>query len=77
MCYVSVSEFRNNLLHFLNISKTEDVYITRNGKVVSVLSDPQARAIDELLALRGCLEKYDDGKPYEDMIGEAIEEKCK
>ena len=77
MCYVSVSEFRNNLLHYLNMTKTEDVYITRNGKVVSVLSDPQAKAIDELLALRGCLEKYDDGKTYEDMIGEAIEEKCK
>lgn len=77
MCYVSVTEFRENLSHYLILSQSEDVHITKNNKVVAILCDPQAKAIDEFLALRGCLKKYDDGKSYQEMIGEVITEKCK
>lgn len=77
MCNVSVSEFRKNLLLYLNKSKNEDIYITRNNKIISVLCDPQTKAIDDFLALRGCLKEYDDGRPYDELLSEAIEEKCK
>ena len=72
---ITVTELRKKLNHYLKVSENEVIYITKHNKIISALSSPQAHAIDELLKLKGILEEYDDGKPYEDMIGEALLEK--
>lgn len=37
---INVTEFKKHLGKYLSLSQTEDVLITRNGKVISVLTDP-------------------------------------
>lgn len=51
MCYVTATELKNNLSYYLEKSMTEDVFITKNKKVISVLSNPQLKALYELKAL--------------------------
>ena len=72
---ITVTELRKKLNYYLKMSEKEAIYITKQNKIISVLCSPQSHAIDELLNLKGILEEYDDGKPYEDMIGEALLEK--
>ena len=72
---ITITELRKKLNHYLKMSENEVVYITKHNKIISSLCSPQDHAIDELLKLKGILEEYDDGKPYEDMIGEALLEK--
>ena len=35
MCRVNVTDFRNNISHFIELSATEDVHVTKNGEVVA------------------------------------------
>lgn len=37
---ITATEFKNNLGKYLTLSKTQDIYITRNGKVIAKLSNP-------------------------------------
>ena len=37
---ITATELKANLSKYLQISATEDVYITRNGKVISKLTNP-------------------------------------
>ena len=42
---ITATELKSNLSKYLILSATEDVYITRNGKVISKLTNPfRARA---------------------------------
>ena len=47
MCYVTATELKNNLSFYLEKSMKEDVYITKNNKVISVLISPQLKALLE------------------------------
>ena len=40
MVQVTATELKNNLGKYLKKSEFEDVYITKNGVIVSVLSNP-------------------------------------
>ena len=74
MLCITATELRNNLNKYMELSQTEDVYVTENGKVFTVLTSPDERALKTFLKLKGCLKKCDDGSSYEDIIGKAIEE---
>ncbi len=37
---ITATEFKTNLGKYLTLSKTQDIYITRNGKVIAKLSNP-------------------------------------
>lgn len=76
MCYVSITKFRDNLKKYIEISQNEDVYITSNNETVAVLSNPKEKAYQEFMKLEGCLKDGDDGKDYDEMIGEEIMKKC-
>ena len=77
MCYVTATELKNNLSYYLEKAIKEDVYITKNNKVICILSNPQLVAfyrLDDLVREVGI---HDDSeKSIKDLIGEAIEEKC-
>lgn len=76
MCKVTSTELKNNLSYYIELSNKEDVYITKNNKVVSILTSPRDKSFNDFLKLEGCLKKYDNGKDYNDIIGEEILSKC-
>lgn len=53
--FVSVSVLRNNIGKYLLLSATEDVYITRDGKVISMLTSPFRERTELAKSLFGVL----------------------
>ena len=68
MCYITATQLKNNLGHYLELSEKEDVYITRNGKVFSVLTSPQEKALDDFVSL--CEEIHQSNKNGEKIDGD-------
>lgn len=52
---ITATELKNNLSKYLLLSSTEDIYITRNGKVVSKLTNPFQERVDAAKSLFGIL----------------------
>ena len=52
---ITATELKLNLGKYLDLAKTEDIYITKNGKTVAKLSSPYENKLDTLKALHGCL----------------------
>ena len=52
---ITATELKNNLSKYLQLSATEDVYITRNGKVISKLTNPFQARVDIAKSLFGVL----------------------
>ena len=50
---ITATELKNNLSKYLLLSATEDVYITRNGKVISKLTNPFQSRVDIAKSLFG------------------------
>ena len=76
MCYVTATELKNNLSYYLEKSKEEDIYITKNNRVISVLVSPQIKAIleAELMITKANIDS-NVNMSDEDIICEAIERK--
>ena len=51
----TATELKSNLSKYLILSATEDVYITRNGKVISKLTNPFRERVDIAKSLFGIL----------------------
>jgi len=77
MCQVNVTEFRNNIFHYIELCAKEEVRVTRNGEVVAVLCGPDIKYYETLGRLYGCLKDGDTGEDGEDIIGEEIMKRCK
>lgn len=43
---ITATELKTNLGKYLMLAETEDIYITRNGKVVAKLSNPYQDRVD-------------------------------
>ena len=43
---ITATEFKMNLGKYLLLSQTEDIYITKNGKVVAKLTNPNQDRVD-------------------------------
>lgn len=54
---VSTSELRENLNKYLILSATEDIFITKHGKVVAKLTNPNQDRIKTAESLFGILPK--------------------
>ena len=52
---ITATELKNNLSKYLRLSATEDVYITRNGKVISKLTNPCQARVDIAKSLFGVI----------------------
>ena len=52
---ITATELKNNLSKYLLLSATEDVYITRNGKVISKLTNPFQARVDIAKSLLGVI----------------------
>ena len=66
--YITATELKNNLGKYLMLAATEDIFITRNGKVVAKLSNPHQDRVDIAKSLFGIL-------PNEPTLEQAREER--
>ena len=79
MCYITATELKNNLKKYLELSSKEDVYVTKNGKVITVLTSPEAKATDDFLSLRDEIKKQIDPQTKIDCdnaLYEEIKKRC-
>ena len=64
---VTATEFKTNFGKYLDLLLSEDIYITRNGKTVAKMVNPNVRAADTLSGLLA-------GKLPEDFDAKALRE---
>ncbi len=50
---VTATEFKANLGKYLELIAKEDIFITRNGKTVAKVVNPQVSAVDTLRGMLG------------------------
>lgn len=48
---ITATELKRNLGRYLLLAETEDIYITKNGKIVAKLSNPQQGRADNAKSL--------------------------
>ena len=48
---ITATEFKTNFGKYLELVAEEDVFITRNGKIVAKIVNPQVSAVDSLRGL--------------------------
>ena len=58
---VTATEFKVNFGKYLSLLKTEDIYITKNGKKIAKVSNPNVSAVDAISGLLAgkLTEEYD------------------
>ena len=52
---ITATELKLNLSKYLTLAETEDIYITKNGKVLAKLSNPYQDRVDIAKSLFGIL----------------------
>ena len=52
---ITATELKSNLGKYLMLAATEDIFITKNGKVVAKLSNPHQDRVDMAKSLFGIL----------------------
>ena len=52
---ITATELKSNLGKYLMLAATEDIFITKNGKVVTKLSNPHQDRVDMAKSLFGIL----------------------
>lgn len=57
---ITATELKNNLGKYLLLSATEDVFITKNGKIVAKLTKPHQDRVQTAKSLFGILPKDAD-----------------
>jgi hypothetical protein len=51
--FVSVSDFRSNMLYYLELSSREDVMVTRHNKIVATVTNTEDSLKTAVNSLRG------------------------
>jgi len=46
--FVTATEFKTNFGKYLEIITKEDIFITKNGKIIAKVSNPQVSAVDSI-----------------------------
>lgn len=57
---ITATELKNNLGKYLLLSATEDIFITKNGKVIAKLTNPHQDRVEVAKSLFGILPKEAD-----------------
>ncbi len=52
---ITATELKLNLGKYLQLAESEDIYITRNGRVVAKLTNPYQNRVDAVKSLLGVL----------------------
>lgn len=57
---ITATELKNNLGKYLVLSATEDIFITKNGKIIAKLTNPYQDRVETAKSLFGILPKDAD-----------------
>lgn len=57
---ITATELKNNLGKYLLLSATEDIFITKNGKIIAKLTNPYQDRVETAKSLFGILPKDAD-----------------
>lgn len=57
---ITATELKKNLGKYLALSATEDVFITKNGRVIAKLTNPHQNRVDTARSLFGILPENAD-----------------
>lgn len=70
MMVVTATEFKTNFGRYLELLRSEDIYITKNGKTVAKMVNPNVSAVDQISGiLKGQLpDEYDAKKLREERM---------
>ena len=70
MMVVTATEFKTNFGRYLELLRSEDIYITKNGKTVAKMVNPNVSAVDQISGiLEGKLpDEYDAKKLREERM---------
>ena len=60
---ITATEFKENLGKYLSLAMTEDIYISKNGKVIARLTEPYSSKVEDVKSLFGIIP--DDITPEE------------
>ena len=52
---ITATELKENLGKYLKLAATEDVYVTKNGRVIAKITNPYQDLVDEAMSLAGIL----------------------
>ncbi len=55
MTSITATELKSNLGKYLKLSETDDIFITKNGKIIAKLSNPNQNRINIAKSLFGIL----------------------
>ena len=67
---ISATELKNNLGKYLLLSAKEDVFITKNGKIVAKLTNPHQDRVEVAKSLFGIVPKdADQNEAKEERLG--------
>ncbi|MDR1642447.1 MAG: type II toxin-antitoxin system Phd/YefM family antitoxin [Clostridiales bacterium] len=70
----TATDFKNNIGKYLDLSATEDILITRNGKGVAMLTGVVDGVMAAFREMRGILKKGDDRDAIrEERLGKLID----
>ena len=53
--FITATELKNNLGKYLSLAGTEDIFISKNGKIIAKLSNPHQNRINVARSLFGVL----------------------
>lgn len=65
---ITATELKMNLGKYLTLAQSEDVFISKNGKIIAKLTNPNADRVELAMSLRGII-------PADITAGEAREER--
>ena len=72
MCYITATELKKNLGHYLELSNQEDIFVTKNNKVITVLTSPRDKAFAAFLNMQGALGLCESDPSGTDELAEGI-----
>ena len=67
---ITATELKQNLGYYLALAATENIYITKNGKEIALLSTPKKSKLTALNSLIGIIP--DDGKSLDEIRMERL-----
>ena len=68
MCYVSSTELKKNLSHYMSLCQKENVYVTKSGKIIGVIVNPKDQAYRDLFAFADSVVDKEPDLSYEDCL---------
>ena len=76
MCYITATQLKSNLGYYLELSQNEDIFVTKNNKIITVLTNPKDKAYDKFFKLREKLNPNNKDVDYDALFKEAMMKKC-